>query len=215
LSQLPDKQYSYIACDINSSSIDCSLHLSQMRQQIGSLKTKAATEFINNFFENNPGSKLVVFAHHHVVLDEIYASSTKAGIASRILDGRITNKQTYQDIIDTFQKPDSNEIACLIVGMTSAIGYNLNVSSNALFVEFLYTPSDLKQCEDRLHRIGTKQAVNIYYLYARQIPIEASMVAILQSKTKTINEIIENKLVAQNDPSLKMLEEILSANHSW
>ena len=54
----------------------------------------------------------------------------------------------------------------LFVGNMRAagVGITLTAASDALIVEFPWTYSDCAQAEDRVHRIGAKDSVTIWYM---------------------------------------------------
>jgi len=102
--------------------------------------------------------KMVVFAHHHEVLDRIY----KAFPEAIGFDGR-TPLERRQKIIDAFQEND--DIPLFVGGLHAAgVGITLTAASLCVFAELDYKPSVITQCEDRLHRIGQEDCVTIHHL---------------------------------------------------
>lgn len=65
---------------------------------------------------------------------------------------------------------------------------------------------ELIQAEDRAHRIGQKNAVNIYYLIAEG-NIEARMAQLLKKKAEIIGSVIDGKEVKDFDIFNELLEE--------
>lgn len=204
LSELPDKQYSYIPVQINAIDENKFLDMASLRREIGIEKIPAATEFVLNFIAENPDEQLVVFAHHHAVIDGLLDRLNKKKIDAKKIDGRDSEK-VYTKARTDFQNKKGPNV--LIVGVTGAQGYDLHAASNALFVEFLFVPAELLQAEDRLHRLGQKNAVNIYRLVAEGT-LDEHMMRVLQSKTKIIEEVIDG--VAPHDLKVQaQLRQIL------
>ena len=59
------------------------------------------------------------------------------------------------------------------------------------FLELDWTPALLEQAEDRCHRIGQENAVNIWYLLAEKT-IDAAIAAMLERKRDVIDQITED-----------------------
>jgi len=68
----------------------------------------------------------------------------------------------------------------------------LTAASNVVFLELSWTPALLEQAEDRCHRIGQKNAVNIYYILGANT-IDQSIGAMLIDKKKVINDIMDER----------------------
>lgn len=155
------------------------VRVEKLRQLAVKGKLRMVVSCIENTLENY--DKVVVFAHHK---DIIHHLSTTFN-CPKIIGGM--DSITKQTIIDNFKKEGNLLLASI---MACGEGVNLECANVALMVELTWTPSRLKQAEDRLHRIGQKYDVDIYYLLAENT-IEEYMWLILQEKQKIIDEVVD------------------------
>ena len=130
----------------------------EWQKQIAYLrKRKAVNAWIEDFLSS--GKKLVVFGTHTLTLDDIMA---KFGDIAVRVDGS-TSQKKRNEAIDAFQH-DPN-VKLFVGNMKAAgVGITLTAASDALIVEFPWTYSECAQAEDRVHRIGAKDSVTIWYM---------------------------------------------------
>lgn len=154
-------------------------------------------ETINNFLES--GKKLVVFAHHKVVIEQLMNEFKDIAVS---LTGE-TEMTARQKAVDDFQ---NNPKIKLFVGNIQAagIGITLTAASDVIFVEFPWTPSQLTQAEDRLHRIGQKNAVNVMYMTGEN-SIDVDIAELLEKKALIINAVIDGKTTQD----LNIIEDLI------
>src|SRR3990167_8369540 len=86
-------------------------------------------------------------------------------------------------------------------------GHTLTAATDALFIERAWRPSDLAQAEDRIYRIGQKNAVRITYLDAEGT-IDASISELLADKAKTSAGVIDGKDLDDDDAVSTVLHSI-------
>lgn len=107
-----------------------------------------------------PGT--LIFAHHKVVLDAMQQALPPTARVGRI-DGS-TSLPARQRVVDGMQ---SGELDVAILSMGAAgVGLTLTRACTAFFLEIPWCPAVLRQCEDRIHRIGQTQACTMYYVLA-------------------------------------------------
>lgn len=97
----------------------------------------------------------------------------------------------------------------VMIGTIGALGttHTLTVANNVIFYDEPWTPSDRKQAEDRIYRIGTKSTVNIYTILSHDT-IDDKVHDILYTKSGISNYIVDGKLDLKGDP--KLLDMLLS-----
>ncbi|XP_019635007.1 PREDICTED: SWI/SNF-related matrix-associated actin-dependent regulator of chromatin subfamily A-like protein 1 [Branchiostoma belcheri] len=109
--------------------------------------------------------KFLVFAHHQIVLDSLGDVLDKKGYGYIRIDGK-TPSDMRQQLCDRYQLKDSCQVALLSITAAST-GLTLTAASLVVFAELFWNPGVLVQAEDRAHRIGQQDCVNVHYLVAR------------------------------------------------
>lgn len=175
--------------------------LNFLRHLVGLAKADAAEEIITNFVDS--GEKLVVFGHHHDVMDTINAYLTKKKIGHVTVDGRTPN-QDRQALVDQFQEDEN----CMVFLASTAMGMGvtLTAASNALFVERQWTPGMEEQMEDRIHRIGQNRGVFIHYMQIEN-SIDAKMAKLVEYKRDVLAAVLDGE--RQRDRGESIINELL------
>lgn len=104
--------------------------------------------------------KVLLFAHHHDVVDSLVAGLQEYGAVS--LTGRESQEQRQQ-AVDRFQNDPSCRVFIGSIG-AAGVGLTLTAAQTVLFAELAWRPSDISQAEDRAHRIGQTGSVLVQHL---------------------------------------------------
>ncbi|XP_042463395.1 DNA annealing helicase and endonuclease ZRANB3-like isoform X3 [Zingiber officinale] len=139
--------------------------LSGFREWFSNHFTFGESEDVDNLETERRSQKTIIFAHHLMVLDGIQAFISEKGIKFVRLDGNTLGRER-KHAIDTFCFSD--EVMIAIIGITvGSCGLNLSSAQNVIFLELPETSAEMIQAEDRAHRQGQKNAVNIYIFCAK------------------------------------------------
>jgi len=182
-------------------------HLGMMYEQLlGSVfefKSKSIIKWINEFFEEE--DKLLIFVWNRAVgtyLQEQFKDSCVR------VDGS-TSKAVRDDAVRRFREDDSCR---LFIGNIVAAGVGIDglqdVCSHVAFAQFAMSPGDMAQAEDRLHRMGQKSCVNVYYL-AGENSIDETHIEVLQERAADIGRILEGQA-----SDLQLHKEVMSRRKS-
>jgi SNF2 family DNA or RNA helicase len=167
-------------------------------------KLKQAIEWIADFLESD--QKLVVFATHKFVIEKLEEEFKDISVK---IDGSVS-MVARQKAVDDFQKDDK---ARLFIGNIQAagVGITLTASSNVAFVELPWSPSAVQQAEDRCHRIGQKDAVNVYFLLS-QNTIEEKLAKIIDTKQVILNAVLDGQDTDQESLLTEFMKQYLIRN---
>lgn len=131
--------------------------ISRIRHETALAKLPACAEYIGGMLEET--DKILIGAHHRDVIDQLHAQFAHVG-ALKIYGG-MTPTET-QRAVDLFQNDPNHRI--IILSISVAVGMTLTAASNAVAVELDWVPANMIQWEDRCHRLGQDESVNIYHL---------------------------------------------------
>lgn len=152
-----------------------------------STKLDAVMELI----EDNPEESFVVFGQSKQVANLLAARLASKNITYALLTGD-TKSDDRTKIIDDFQ----NGKRRVFVGTIAAggTGITLTRAYTCVFIDHAWSPSANRQAEDRLHRIGQKNAVQIIRIIARDT-IDAERLERIELKWEWLREILGDKKV--------------------
>ena len=160
--------------------------IGQLKKLAAKAKMKSATEWIDEFIQS--GEKLVVFAHHREIVDQL----SKQYGGCRIAGG--DTAEGRQAAVDAFQNdPETQVIVCSI--RAAGVGLTLTAASNVLFLELDWTPAAHDQAEDRCHRIGQSDSVTAWYLLCEGT-IEETIYQLIQEKRAICSAVADGEIIA-------------------
>jgi len=128
----------------------------RMRQATGVAKAPYVAAFVRALLEG--GEKVLLFAHHHQVMDAYKAALKSAKPV--FITGRETTAMKDK-AVDAFMN-GKTDLCC--ISMRAAAGLNLQRATCVVFGELDWSPAVHTQAEDRAHRMGQRDSVLCYYL---------------------------------------------------
>lgn len=131
--------------------------------------------------------KLLIFAHHVAVMDELEDHLKNMKLGYIRIDGSTSNDLRKKHV-KSFQEDISVRAALLSI-TAAGVGITLTAASNVVFAELHWTPANLIQAEDRVHRIGQKSCVNIHYLIGENT-LDHILLKQLENKLSTTGGIL-------------------------
>jgi SWI/SNF-related matrix-associated actin-dependent regulator 1 of chromatin subfamily A len=133
------------------------------------------------------GGKIVLFAHHHDVIDALAA---EFGACAVTLTGS-DSQEHRQASVDRFQNDDACTLFLGSIG-AAGVGITLTESAHVIFAELDWVPGRISQAEDRTHRIGQTRSVLIQHLVLDG-SIDAKMAKTLVEKQAVIDAALDDR----------------------
>lgn len=159
------------------------VRIEALKQLSAKGKLEAVSEWVESFSET--GEKLVIFAHHQAVVEELAQRFNAPSITGQ------TSVERRQEYVDRFQTdPACRVIVCNI--KAGGVGLTLTAASNVAFVELEWTPAAHDQAEDRCHRIGQTDSVTAWYLLG-QGTIDEEIMALIEGKRIVVDAATEGR----------------------
>lgn len=163
-------------------------NLNSCVHSINIVTSKAKLSGVIEFAENiiDQGEKVVIFTGYTEI---ILALENHFKEKCVLINGSV-NSLERSNRVDRFM---TDETCMVFLGNTLAAGtgLTLTVASNMIFCDLPFSPADLVQAEDRLHRISQTKAVNIYYAMAIG-SIDDHLYSIIADKAHDASKVIDN-----------------------
>jgi SNF2 family DNA or RNA helicase len=162
---------------------------------IGSPYDGVKSKFIADLVEgmSGNGEKLVIFTcfeKYVEYLDRVVLTDYKRVI----LTGNVPVEQRARNVKQFQEDPETR--LCIGTVQTMGEGITLTAASNVVFADRWWNPSVLKQAEDRLYRIGQKNAVQVIIPVCED-SIDSRLDAILKRKEKLSDAYLGEERLAQ------------------
>jgi len=175
------------------------VRMGYLKRLAAKLKMEYVLSWIDDFLEESD-DKLVLFCTHKKIIKILHDKYQQSSV---VVDGTITGIDRKR-AIHTFQK--DKRIRIFIGNIKVAgIGITLTAASSLAFVEMDWVPGHHTQAEDRIHRMGQKNTVNIYYLIAKDT-IEENLCKLIQKKQKILASTLDGKRRRKNE--LNIFDEL-------
>ena len=133
----------------------------------GKHKTPGVLQFIKeqiiqDVMKEDETVQCLIFFHHEVMRDALKTCLDEQKMSYFVIDGS-TSPEDRNTHKNDFQTTNKYRIGLLSL-MAASVGLTLTRASLVVFAEVLFGPDIHLQAEDRAHRIGQKNSVNIFYL---------------------------------------------------
>lgn len=187
LSPDADDAYAYAAALLGKVELDFRT-MSKQRLRLAVAKIPAVLEICDNRLEEE--NKIIVFAHHHAVIEKVLAHYNKKGKpAVAVAVYGPVDAQDRDAAVQAFQNDDRIRV---FVGSIAAagVGLTLTAASTVIFAEVDWVPANVAQAEDRAHRIGQKDVVNVLHVVVEK-SMDARMVQILVAKANVADRALD------------------------
>ena len=119
--------------------------------------------------------------------------------------------------VEKFQSGEKKVIVCTVAA--GGVGLTLTRSDVVVFNDFDYSAANMRQAEDRIWRIGQRNACSIFYIYADKCLLDETLCAMLNRKLSNMGKIIDGKedaLITEEDTSNQavLLKKLMEMKNS-
>lgn len=183
---------------------------SKLRVAYGKAKAKEAADYIKELIEGGSG-KVIVGAWHREVIVTLAGELADLGVVT--VTGA-DSAESRQRAVDAFQAEGGPQV---FIGQIAAAGVGLTLtrSNTVVMVEEPWTPAEVSQFEDRAHRIGQRDTVNVHHLVISNT-LEAHMVRVIVDKQAVADAVLDTPPApppAPAEPTCRCVGTVHGSDH--
>jgi len=134
------------------------------------------------------GEKLVVMSDYQILAETLYDKYKDTAVlhtGSMGIEGK-------QSSVDRFQEDKEINLFAGMIG-ASGVGITLTEASKLIFLGFAWTPGDMEQAEDRIHRATTEHNNIQIIQYICIDTIDEDINELLREKSQVVSKVLDNK----------------------
>jgi len=155
------------------------------------------------------GEKLVVMSDYQFLAETLH----KEYKHHSVLHTGSMNQEDKQSSVDRFQEEKGINLFAGMIG-ASGVGITLTEASKLIFLGFAWSPADMEQAEDRIHRATTTHDNIQIIQYICVDTIDVDINDLLKEKSQVVSKVLDNKdykkdIKVSNDSIFKSLIERL------
>lgn len=169
--------------------------ISTVRREMGEALAPAALDHVRMLLEGGV-EKLVVFAHHHSVLDFLNKGLASFGVLR--VDGGTSVAGKGRAVEQFVHNPRMR----VFLGQSQAVGTGTDglqdIATHAFFAEADWVFGNIEQCVDRLHRMGQRGSVLAQILTAPG-SIAERIIGRAIAKGRTTAKVLDGKPIGADD----------------
>jgi SWI/SNF-related matrix-associated actin-dependent regulator 1 of chromatin subfamily A len=171
-------------------------------------KVNTVADYCMEWLSSNEDEQLLLFAHHTEVIETISEILKTNGIATETIIGG-DNLNNRQQVMDNFVAKKTRVIIASI--LAAGVGTDgLQCCQNMKVIERTWRPADMRQMEDRIHRIGQDKPCFVEYLDMEH-SIDNHISKMIERKMKIIDQVLDGKLPPESgDIALEVYDSILN-----
>ena len=158
--------------------------LLRLRQYTAKIKIDGVKDLIDTIIENNEKVVVVDFFKESLIqLHSLYKNNSVLHIGDYSVDDRDVMKKRFME--------DDNCKVFFGSVSTSKEGLTLTSASKMIIMTQSYSVGEDEQVQDRIHRIGAKNNVTIYYPMIKNT-VDENILYVVENKKKQITKAIDN-----------------------
>jgi SWI/SNF-related matrix-associated actin-dependent regulator 1 of chromatin subfamily A len=162
--------------------------IAKLKLFTGRCKLKRAIDYIQDIIDG--GEKVVIMSDLQELAEEVHKLFPKISVLH-------TGSMNENDKFESYQNFQKNKDIKVFSGMimASGVGISLTEASRLIFLGFGWTPGDMMQAEDRIHRASTTHDnIQIITLYCTGT-IDEDIMELLDEKDQVVTMVLDNQKV--------------------
>lgn len=157
-------------------------------------KVDSTTDFVKEIL-NSSDSNVLLFTESRFAAEKL---KNKLGDVAILHHGQLSD-DVRENAKAEFQSKSSSKRVFVSTRQSLAVGATLTRADKVVFNDLPWTAADLRQAEDRVHRIGQENNVNVYWMTAKDDAWDINMAGIVKKKYELNRKMNEGKQLTKEE----------------